>query len=128
MRLLRTCLALCCALFLTNAAHAQSADRSAWYPVEDAASEAGERGDFATAANLYQQACTGGDAFGCAMLARFYENGTGVTKDPVRAASLDQQACTGGISRNCTFLGHSYETGIGVAKDEVRAAGLYQQA
>ena len=40
--------------------------------------EAYYKGDYQKAAQLYQKACDGGEAFGCAILGTSYKNGQGV--------------------------------------------------
>ena len=60
--------------------------------------------DLARAATLYQQACDGGDMWGCINLGAMYGTGEGVTRDPARAIRLYQQACDGGQKWGCTLV------------------------
>lgn len=120
MRVLATCLALTGAVFLSGQAHAQNAF--------DAAAEAYERGDYASAAALYDHACTGGNAEGCTELGMLYDQGAGVTKDETRAAGLYRRACIAGNAKGCSNLGVDYANGLGVTKDDTHAAVLYQKA
>ena len=97
--------------------------------------------DWPRAAELFQQACDGGNAEGCVRLARMYvasdaEN-RGFTQDSGLAAPLLQRACDGGAMSGCTDLGDMYVEADSiiqdvatrsVTQDLVRAANLYQQA
>jgi hypothetical protein len=80
------------------------------------------------AAELYEQACTGGNTRGCINLSFLYADGLGVPKDESRAATLFEQACKGGDTMGCNNLGAFYGDGRGVPKDERRAVTLYEQA
>jgi hypothetical protein len=61
----------------------------------------GVRKDMARAKSLYQLACDGKDAMGCAGLAFMYENGHAVPKDKRRAKQLYKEACAGGFEMAC---------------------------
>jgi hypothetical protein len=58
--------------------------------------------DFDRAADLYEQACDGGDMRGCTNLGNMYQVGDGITQDLSRAASLYERACDGGWERACS--------------------------
>jgi TPR repeat protein len=83
--------------------------------------------DAVRAAQLFQQACAGGNAAGCKMSGVMYADGKGVAKDAVRAAQLFLQACDGGDAQGCGNLGYAYDHGLGVAKDGARARQFYKK-
>ena len=83
--------------------------------------------DYPRAAELYQQACDGEVALGCAALGGMYYEGEGVPLDRARAAEFLQQACDGEDAGSCAALGNMYYGGEGVPLDRARAAELYQQ-
>ncbi len=85
-----------------------------------------QQGDMAN--RVHEQACDGGDAKGCELLGRIYEEGKGVAKNLARAAQLYKQACDGGDAEGCANLGFAHQQGEGVAKDLSRAAQLHKQA
>ncbi|APR77828.1 Hypothetical protein A7982_03175 [Minicystis rosea] len=85
--------------------------------------------DVVRAAALYQRACAGNDAAGCAGLGRLVRAGNGgLDRDRARAVGLFRRACDGGDARGCALLGESYRDGAGTARDLVRAAALFQSA
>ena len=72
--------------------------------------------------------CDDGDLRSCRRAGTLYENGWGVTADPVRAADLYKKSCDGGEALGCIALAQAYAGGVGVQKDPARAAKLYEQA
>ena len=120
MRFLSACLALCGAVLLTSQAQAQSAAEAGY--------DSYKRGDYSSAATLFQQACTGGDVAGCFGIGWLYFNGQGVAGDEVRAAGLFEKACAGSLPLGCTMLASMYELGQGVTKDTARALVLNRRA
>lgn len=61
-----------------------------------------ERGDHATALQLFESACDTGDGRGCTNLGVVYEQGTGgVPRDNTRANALYQRACELGNEAGC---------------------------
>ena len=84
--------------------------------------------DSVRAAQLYEQACDGGDMARCTNLGALYQTGQGVSQDSTRAVQLYEQACQGGSMPGCSNLGVLYEAGHGVRQDYTRAAQLFEQA
>jgi hypothetical protein len=84
--------------------------------------------DFPTAANLWQQACDGGEPKGCFGVGVMYEEGKGVAKNVKRAVDLYKSACDQSYATGCYNLGLMYGNGRGVPKDLKRAADLYRRA
>src|SRR5512146_247909 len=83
--------------------------------------------DFVRAARLFEGACEGGSAEGCAYLAALIKEGRGVPPDPPRAAALSARACDGGHLASCRDLAALLERGAGVPRDVARAAQLPQR-
>jgi len=54
--------------------------------------------------------CDGGDAEGCFILGKRYEEGNGVGQDKYRAATLYTQACNGGNGYGCSNMALRYDT------------------
>jgi len=90
--------------------------------------EAYEKGDYQKAAELYQKACDGGEAFGCVFFGLSYENGQGVKQDYQKAAELYKKACDREEAGGCFGLGALYQHGKGVRQNYHKAAELYQKA
>jgi hypothetical protein len=62
-------------------------------------------GDDIKAVKLYQRACDGGDAFGCAMLGKMHTEGFGdLPKEDTKSAELYQRACDGDNALGCKLL------------------------
>ena len=61
-------------------------------------------------------------------LAHLYEQGLGVSADPLKAADLYEKAADQGNASAQSNLGGSYETGKGRTKDFSKALELYQKA
>lgn len=83
--------------------------------------------DESRAANLYEHACTAGNAAGCGELGTLYALGRGVKQDATKAAALFEKACNGGAPTACGILGALYIQGDGVTKDEARGAALFEK-
>jgi beta-lactamase hcpA (cysteine-rich 28 kDaprotein) len=63
--------------------------------------EAYYKGDYQKAAQLYQKACDGGEAFGCAILGTSYKNGQGVKQNFSTAKQYYGKACDLGLQLGC---------------------------
>ena len=63
--------------------------------------EAYYKGDYQKAAQLYQKACDGGEAFGCAILGTSYKNGQGVRQNFSTAKQHYDKACDLGLKLGC---------------------------
>ena len=70
--------------------------------------EAYDKNNYQKAAELYQKACDGGVALGCAASGTLYADGKGVRQDYQKAAELYQKACDGGMAYGCGNLGIVY--------------------
>ena len=80
--------------------------------------------DAAGAAPLFEQACDGGSAMGCAEGAKLV-----LEKDAARGATMLRRACDGGIAESCTSLGMLHETGApGAAQNPILAENFYRRA
>ena len=77
---------------------------------------------------LYREACGGGDAMACSVLALMFETGEGMPRDLARASELYGQACDLGDMEGCTILGSMYGSGQGVERDLARAVSLHERA
>ena len=84
--------------------------------------------DETRAFELYQRACEGKEAAGCANLGNLYSDGRGTRRDLAQAVTSYKVACDADLARGCSGLGYAYGVGEGVTKDLVRAAQLYQKA
>jgi uncharacterized protein len=89
--------------------------------------------DPARARELYQQACDGGDAGGCADLARVYTANARCGRGyqaaqqlSEKAFSLAEASCETGNQSSCVYLGSFYENGVGVERDPAKALSIYQ--
>lgn len=60
--------------------------------------------DLTRAAELYTLACDGESLAQCVNLAKVYDAGRGVPKDPAKALALYRKACNGGESDGCEAL------------------------
>lgn len=92
------------------------------------AKDAYSQGDYQKAAKLWQKACDGGEALGCASLGALYAIGQGVRQDHQKAAQLYQKACDGGEASGCSNLGILYANGQGVRQDFSTAKQHYGKA
>lgn len=86
------------------------------------------RGDYAAARPLFEQACDRGNMDGCAYLGWIYQNSLGVTQDYFQARKYYQQACDGKNMDGCRNLGVLYEYGWGATVDYEQARNLYRTA
>ena len=89
---------------------------------------AAENGNYAQAAEWFEQACNGGVADGCFSLGFLYANGQGVKQNYAQAAEWYEQACNGGSVTGCYNLGLLYDNGQGVEQSYAQAARLFEQA
>ena len=95
-------------------------------------------GDLTRAVALHQRACEGGVLDACDSLARAYESGSGVAKDPIRAAQLFARVCEGASAaalagglpsaRACLPYAERLASGVGVPKDDGRATEIFASA
>jgi serine/threonine protein kinase len=83
---------------------------------------------FVEAAELFKQACEGGNAASCNHLGFMYRSGEGVAQDYSRAYALFSGACNAGSTGGCDNLGILYDKGWGVAQDSSRAAAIFLKA
>ena len=109
---------------LTPLAMAESAEDLFYQGVD-----AYDKGNYAQAAKLYEQACNGGDAEGgCYNLGLLYHNGQGVKQNYAQAAKLFEQACHGGDAKGCYNLGVLYGNGQGKRQNKSTAKEYYGKA
>ena len=87
----------------------------------DAAVEAYERGDYATALAGLQNYAEQGNATAQSILGLMYANGEGVPKDAAEAVRWFRLAAEQGTARAQFNLGFMYANGEGVPKDDVTA-------
>jgi len=101
---------------------------SAWGgPLEDAGA-AYKRGDFATAARIYQTLAERGDANAQNNLGVMYVNGQGTRRDYNQAVKWFRQAAALGSPAAQFNLGETYFRGRGVEQDLLAAARWYSRA
>ena len=62
------------------------------------------------------------------ILARLYDEGWGVPRNPRRATSLYLKAAAGGLEEATYYVGAAYAYGTGVKRDEKRAFSWFQKA
>ena len=105
-------LAACFSFALTPLAMAESAE-----DLFNQGVNAANKGNYAQAAKLFEQACHGGIAEGCFNLGNLYAKGQGVKQDYEKATKLFEQACHGGDERGCYNLGVLYDKGQGVKQN-----------
>ena len=86
-----------------------------------------KKGDYAQAAQAFEQSCNDDVAPACALLSELYDEGRGVPQDKKMTAQLLEKACEGEFVGACFNLGVKYNKGEGVKKDRKRAAELYQR-
>ena len=63
--------------------------------------EAYNKGDYQKAAELWQKACDSGEAWGCAILGVFYQDGKGVKQNFSTAKQYYGKACDLGLQPGC---------------------------
>ncbi|MGA2986729.1 MAG: DUF1566 domain-containing protein [Terriglobia bacterium] len=83
---------------------------------------------FTEAFPLANQACLGGDADGCGLLATMYFFGQGVAEDKPRGSALAFKACDAGSAEDCNGVGDVYYWGLGAPRDWNRAADFYAKS
>ncbi len=88
------------------------------------AEHSSSKADVAKAMKLSDQACSGGDALGCANLAVWlWDAGP---SSYARAAAAAAKACKLGDSVGCGTLGSMYLEGVGVAKSATKALEAFE--
>lgn len=104
-------------------------------PLVDLTESAFERGNVAYSAGRYpeaveefQRAAEAGHAQAMYNLARLYENGHGIERNPTVALAWYRKAAGAGLSSAMNRLGLVYERGEGVVADRKQAIYWYQQA
>jgi localization factor PodJL len=87
-----------------------------------------QAGDLAGAAALMRAAADTGDARSIQRLAKMYERGEGVPRDPAQARALTERAATRGNSQAMHNLGVYYAEGEGAGRDMNKAAENFRRA
>ena len=87
-----------------------------------------QAGDAAGAATLMRAAADTGDARSINRLAKMYERGEGVTRDPAQARALTERAASRGSAQAMHNLGVYYAEGEGPARDMNKAADSFRRA
>ncbi len=91
--------------------------------------EEGGAAKLARALEIFDRACTAGDARGCNELGRLYYNGTGIKRDQARAMPLFAKSCDGGRAGGCRNLAVGYLFGQGGLEiNGARARALVEKA
>ena len=86
------------------------------------------KGNYAQAAKLFEQACNGGFARGCYNLGVLYDDGRGVKQNYAQAAKLYEQACNGSVAESCFNLGVMYGKGQGKRQNHSTAKEYFGKA
>jgi TPR repeat protein len=68
--------------------------------------------------------CNGMDARSCTELARIYDDGDGIPRDPALAFKALEKGCSWGGKWECSAMAARIKSGDGVPKDEARALKL----
>lgn len=87
-----------------------------------------KKGNYAQAAELFEQACHGGVAQGCFNLGVLYDNGQGVKQNYAQAAKLWEQACNDDHAWSCYNLGMLYHNGQGKRQNKSTAKKYFAKA
>ena len=87
-----------------------------------------QSGDAAGAAVLMRAAADTGDARSLNRLAKMYERGEGVTRDPAQARALTERAAAGGSRQAMHNLGVYYAEGEGPQRDLTKAVENFRRA
>jgi localization factor PodJL len=87
-----------------------------------------QAGDLAGAATLMRAAAETGDPRSIQRLAKMYERGEGVARDPAQARALTERAASRGNSQAMHNLGVYYAEGEGPARDLNKAAESFRRA
>ncbi len=119
----RSLLATCC-LVLAMTAPSSPAGASA----VTAATEAYQRGDYATAFAALRPFADEGYDSACVILGRMYLDGTGVARDAGMAARYLKLASDRGSASASSALAELYSTGEGVPIDPAEAINLWRRA
>ncbi|MFZ7107977.1 tetratricopeptide repeat protein [Avibacterium avium] len=90
--------------------------------------EAAQRGDFATALQLWKPLAERGHAKAQYNLGVMYKNGQEVKQDDFQAVKWYQKAAEQGDAKAQYNLGNMYSTGRGVKQDDFQAVKWYQKA
>lgn len=83
-----------------------------------------KKGNMQRAAELYNEACDGGDKYACIELGVLHVNGDGVKKDRKKAKKLFTKSCKSRHSKACFYLGVLYKQGSEDIKQDKRRAKL----
>jgi TPR repeat protein len=97
----------------------------AWAGAYEEGLSAYERGDFATAVELWRPLAHRGDAEAEAGMGLLFSTGEGVAQDYKEAARWLRSAADKGDVNGLRTLGHLYRLGQGVDKDDAKAANYY---
>ncbi|MCY1011615.1 hypothetical protein OV079_39855 [Nannocystis pusilla] len=81
--------------------------------------------DLPSGLSAYCSACAGGSAGACLAVARAYERGEQLGRDPLGMVAFERQACDLGSGRGCTNLAGSYRSGEGVERRSGQADALW---
>lgn len=92
------------------------------------ARQAEQRGDYATALNIYEDAAEDGTVYAQYRVARMYENGEGTEQDYAQAARWYAAASAAGHPQAHRALARLYEQGQGLEQDDTEALALYRKA
>ena len=84
--------------------------------------------EYDAAADLYEEACDGGEASACTQLGGMRELGEGVSQDFGAARELYAKGCEGNDGRGCTLLGRLYLQGKGTAQSDADATRAFEKA
>jgi uncharacterized protein len=95
---------------------------------QDAAAEAGRKGELARVVALNGRVCDAGVGSACAAAGDALASGYGVARDDAQAARRLQRGCELGEARACNSLGTLTWQGRGVKADPARAFKLYMRA
>lgn len=98
------------------------------YADMDRGEAAFERGDFATALDVFRPLAASGDAEAQHFLGVMYYRGKGVAQDFAEAAKQFRAAAEQGHARAQSLLAEMYAAGEGVARSHETAAAWYQKA
>lgn len=96
-------------------------------PIDDA-SEAFDRGDYATVLSLIRPLAEQGDAVAQHGLGTMYANGQGVPQNDAEAIKWDRLAADQGLAQAQSSLGYMYSSGRGVKKNDVEAVRWFRLA
>jgi serine/threonine protein kinase len=95
--------------------------------IKDQAEALYDKKSYLEAAELFRQACNGGNAASCNRLGFMYRNGEGIAQDYSRAFTLFTKGCDAGSTGACDNLGILYDKGWGVEQDSSHAAVFFSK-